>query len=143
MVSSNPGFPKQAMAGAGKQVYVSSWGPINDTKGLTCMNSIMNAIHDHSIRIWLSRNQVLHSKDDADSDRIRSAETAEIMLMHGQPEFMCTADRYLCAWSLSSLLSSSPSTRRHWLSQVKASRERHLKDGSRQALITSFFRTHA
>jgi hypothetical protein len=118
-------------------------GQIDATKGLTSMLRIMNAIHDHSIRMWLSRNQVLHSKEDTDLDRIRSAATAEITLMHGQPEFMCTADRYLCSRSLSSLLSSSPSTRRRWLSRVKVSRERHSKDGTRQPLITSFFRTPA
>jgi hypothetical protein len=66
-------------------------GLLDDNKGLTCMKSIMRAIHDHSIRIWKSRNQVLHSKDDEELDRIRSVVTAEITLLHGQPEFMCTS----------------------------------------------------
>ena len=78
----------------------------DDAKGMTSMRSIMSAIHAYCIQIWLSRNQVLHSTDDADLEKIRSAEMAEITLLHGQPDLMSMADRYLCSQSLQSLLSS-------------------------------------
>ena len=57
------------------------------------MKSILNAIHAHCIRVWLSRNQALHSKEDTAVLEIRSAERAEIQLLYGQPVLMCMADR--------------------------------------------------
>ena len=122
---------------ASKSLY--NIGNSDQTKGLQSMKSTLDAIHAHCIRIWLSRNQALHSNDDDAVQEIRSAERAEIQLLHGQPDSMRTADRYLCSRSLQKLLDSSPSTCRRWLRRVKASRELHSKDGSQQSLITSFF----
>ena len=111
----------------------------DQAKGSKCMKSDLNAIHAHCICIWLSRTQAPHSKEDEAVQDIRSAERAEIQALHGQPESICMADRYLCSRSLQKLLDLSPSTRRRWLRRVKASRDLHSKDGSRQSLITSFF----
>jgi hypothetical protein len=83
-------------------------GSTDNSKRLSCFRNILEAIHDHIIRMWLSQNQVLHSKDDEDLANIRSAETAEITRMHGQPDLLCLADRHLCSRPLQKLLLSSP-----------------------------------
>ena len=74
-------------------------GSSDDAKGLSSMLSVMQAIHDHNIRLWMSRNQVLHSKDDDDLVTILSVEMTEITKMHGQPDLMCLADQHLCSRS--------------------------------------------
>ena len=115
-------------------------GSSDDEKGLSSMQRVLHAIHAHNIRLWTSRNQVLHSTDDEDLVTIRSGETAEITKMYGQPDLMRLADRHLCSRSLPKLLKSAPSTRRRWLRRVKLSRELYSRDGSRQVLITSFLK---
>ena len=111
----------------------------DSSKGQSRMRAIVDGIYAHNIRLWKSRNEILHSREDTDMQSIRSAETAEISKLHDQPESLCFSDRYLCSRSLDSLLRSTPATRRRWLRRVKASREMHIKDGSRQVLLTSCF----
>jgi hypothetical protein len=112
-------------------------------KGQSCMRAIADGIYEHNIRLWKSRNEILHSREDIDLQSIRSAETAEISKLYEQPDSLCFSDRYLCSRSLEGLLRSTPATRRRWLRRVKASRDMHIKDGSRQVLLTSCFPTTA
>jgi hypothetical protein len=110
-------------------------------KGQSCMRAIVDGIYEHNIRLWKSHNEIVHSRADTDMQSIRSAETAEISKLYYQPDSLCFSDRYLCSRSLESLLRSTPATRRRWLRRVEAYREMHLKDGSRQVLLTSCFST--
>ena len=118
-------------------------GGKDETRGIARMRNLIDAVHAHNIRLWKSRNDVLHSKDDATLAEIRSSETVELTRLHGQPEQLSSADRYLCSRSLENLLSSAPATRRRWMRRVKESRDRHERDGSRQVLLTSFFHPSA
>jgi hypothetical protein len=113
-------------------------GTYDEKKGTACMHNIVNGIYNHNIRLWKSRNAVLHSTDDAALATIRSTEAVEIIDLHSHPDSLRFADRYLCSRPLDTLLSSAPATRRRWLRRVKASKEQHLRDGTRQVLITSF-----
>ena len=113
-------------------------GTYDEKKGIVCMSNIIQGIYEHNIRMWTSRNTVLHSTDDGGLATIRSAEAVEIINLHRQPNLVRFADRYLCSRPLDKLLSSAPATWRRWLRREKASREVHLRDGTQQVLITSF-----
>ena len=113
-------------------------GTRDEAKGTQRMQKIFNRIYSQCIRLWKGRNEALHSKNDADLSAIRSAETVEITQLYLQQDQMCYSDRYVCARPLEQLLSSTPATRRRWLRRVKASRDMHIRDGSRQVLITAF-----
>ena len=113
-------------------------GKRDEAKGTHRMRMLLDIIHSHCIRLWKSRNEALHDKSDADLSALRSSETAEITQLYSQPDQMCYSDRYLCARPLEQLLRSTPATRRRWLRRVKASRDLHIRDGSRQVLITAF-----
>ena len=71
--------------------------------------------------------------------KIRSAETTEIIHLHGQPDLLRFSDRYLCSQSLDKLLSATPATRRRWLRRVKQSHAQQQQDAARQTLITLNF----
>ena len=118
-------------------------GTYDEKKGIACMSSIVKGIYDHNIRLWKSRNAALHSTDEVDLETIRSAEAVEIINLHSNPDLLRFSDRYLCSRPLDKLLASAPATRRRWLRRVKASKEMHIHDGTRQALITSFLTTTA
>ena len=110
--------------------------------GLRRMRTIISSIYDHSTRIWLARNEQLHSNEDILNRDIRSTEIAEIKALHKLPHLLRAGDRHYCATrSLDRLLSSPASTRRWWLRRVRTSIEEHKKDGGRQSLITSYFAT--
>ena len=101
------------------------------------MLSIVHGISEHNMRLWKARNDMLHNKTDGDMARIRSAEAAEIISLHEQPEQLRFSDRYLCNQPLEKLLSSA---RRCWLRHVRLARELlHDSDGARQSQIASFF----
>ena len=51
--------------------------------GLRRMRSIISAISGHSTRIWLARNEKLHSNEGNVNRDIRSTELAEIKALHG------------------------------------------------------------
>ena len=54
------------------------------------MREVLHGLHAaHSIRlVWKTRNEVLHSQEDTDLVKIRSAETTEITHLHGQPDLL-------------------------------------------------------
>jgi hypothetical protein len=108
-------------------------------RGATRMKQIITAVGDHTRRLWLARNSVLHAKNDAQLAAIRSSEFAEIEYYHSNPHLLRTGDQHYCQRSLSKLLSSAPGTRRHWLRKVKRSTAELTKDGTRQTLISIFF----
>ena len=103
------------------------------------IRGLLRNIHEHTRRLWISRNTVLHSDSDATLADIRSQEVAEIKYYHSQPELLLSSDQHLCHRSLSRLLSGSSSTRRRWLRMVKRSSADMTKDGTRQSRITNFF----
>jgi hypothetical protein len=113
-------------------------GSHDASKGNHRMLNIVQGISDHNMRLWTARNDMLHNKTEGDLARIRSAEVAEIISLHEQPERLRFDDRYLCNRPLEKLLSSAPSTRRRWLRRVKSSRELHDSDRARQSQITTF-----
>jgi hypothetical protein len=104
------------------------------------MKQIHLAISSHIRRLWLSRNEVLHSTDDATLATVRSTETVEIIHYHSHPNLLRTGDQHYCRRSLSKLLAGTPATRRRWLRKVKQSSAELTKDGTSQTLLTSFFR---
>ena len=104
------------------------------------MKRISSALSDHIRRTWLSRNGVLHSSDDQTLESIRSAESAEIKFYHERPHLLRTGDQHYCQRPLAKILSCTPATRRRWLRKVKQSTADMTKDGTRQTLLTNFFR---
>ena len=104
------------------------------------MKSIIRSVGDHTRRLWMARNAILHSKSDQQLASIRSAEFAEIEYYHSRPHLLRTGDQHFCQRPLSNLLSGAPATRRRWLRKVKRSTAELTKDGTRQSLITNFFR---
>ena len=103
------------------------------------IKSVLRGLHDHTRRLWLHRNSVLHSSTDAEMADIRSQELAEIKNYHSHPNLLLSTDQHYCNRSLPRLLSSSAATRRRWLRIVKRSSAELTKDGTRQTLLTSFF----
>lgn len=115
-------------------------GARDEIKGNSCICIIVQGIYEHSMRLWKSRNDMLHNKTESELSSIRrSSETAEIISIYEKPELLRFSDRYLCSRPLEQLLSSAPSTRRRWLRRVKSSRDLHDRDGAQQSLITAFF----
>ena len=104
------------------------------------MTQIHLALSSHIRRLWLSRNEVLHSTTDDAMATIRSAETVEIMHYHSHPHLLRTGDQHYYRRSLSKLLAGTPATRRRWLRKVKQSSAELTKDGTSQTLLTNFFR---
>ena len=133
-----------------KGFFAKSWAEMaqtdmysgtRDTKqGEARMKSIIRSVGDHTRRLWMARNAILHSKSDQHLASIRSAEFAEIEYYHSRPHLLRTGDQHYCQRPLSHLLSGAPATRRRWLRKVKRSTAELTKDGTRQSLITNFFR---
>ena len=109
-------------------------------KGETRMKEIISALSAHFRRLWISRNGVLHSPNDENLASIRSAESVEIEYYHSRPHLLRTGDKHYCDRPLSSILSGTSATRRRWLRKVKQSSADLTKDGTRQTLLTNFFR---
>jgi hypothetical protein len=104
------------------------------------MKQIISAISSHIRRLWLSRNDTLHSPDDDTLANTRSTETVEITYYHCRPHLLRTGDQHYCRRSLSKILAGTPATRRRWLRKVKQSSAELTKDGTTQTLLTNFFR---
>ena len=78
-------------------------------KGASRMKQIITAIGDHTRRLWLVRNAVLHTKDDEQLAAIlRSSEFAQIEHYHSNPQLLHTGDQHYCQQPLSKQLSSCP-----------------------------------
>ena len=112
---------------------------VDATQGKKRIRQCVKAIGEHTHRIWLARNQMLHAKEDEGLTSIRSTEAAEIRHYHSQPHLLKPGDQHYCTRSLEKLLNGSASTRRRWLRRVKQSSAELTKDGTRQALITTYF----
>ena len=103
------------------------------------MRQCLSALHEHTHRLWKSRNEILHSTSDAALTEIMSSELTEIRHYHANPELLCVGDLHYCERSLENLLKGSGSTRRPWLRRVRASCEAYKKSTSGQRVITQFF----
>jgi hypothetical protein len=103
------------------------------------MSESIKALYEHSRRLWLVRNEVLHKQDDIQLRDIRSKEIAEIKQYHSQPHMVRAGDRHYCERSLQKLLSASDSTRRRWLRRIRKSRDEHKRDGGQQRLLTTYY----
>lgn len=57
-------------------------------KGEQRMRQITHALHAHIRRLWLSRNDALHSSKDSNTDSIWSAESAEILHYHSRSHLL-------------------------------------------------------
>jgi hypothetical protein len=114
-------------------------GPDSNAAGQR-IKSILRGLQEHTRRLWIHRNSVLHSNQIQEMADIRSQEIAEIKSYHSTPtSLLLSTDQHHCNRSLSRLLSSSAATRRRWLRIVKRSSAELTKDGTRQTLLTSFF----
>ena len=107
-------------------------------KGEGRMAQILQALSTHIRRLWIARNACLH--DNSHPTASVSAESVEIEYYHSRPHLLRLGDQHYCNRSLSKILSGSPATRRRWLKKVKQSSAELTKDGTRQSLLTSFFR---
>ena len=112
---------------------------IDTSAGMKRIKSAIHCFHEHTRRLWLHRNSLLHSSEIAEMADIRSKEFAEIKFYHSNPNLLLSTDQHHCNRSLTRLLSSSSATRRRWLRIVKRSSAELTKDGTRQTRITSFF----
>ena len=107
--------------------------------GASRLQSIHQAFFYHTRCMWLSRNSVLHSKEDASLLFTRSTEAAEIQYFHSRPHLLRIGDRHYCNRPLEKLLHGPASSRRRWLRKVKLSATELSNEGARQSLISSFF----
>lgn len=102
--------------------------------------TILRQLHKVAQRLWKSRNQVLHQSDEQDLKAMRDSELREIRELYAHPEALQAGDRHYCAQPLEAILKKNPATRRRWLRYTRLSRERMIKAGQRQMLMTHFFR---
>jgi hypothetical protein len=113
----------------------------NDTqRGASRMHECISAVYSYTSSIWLSRNEILHSKTVDQMALIRSEELTEVRFYHEHSHLLRFCDRHYCTRSLQRLLDGPPSTRRRWLRRVKKSFTAHQRDSERQTYIPSFFR---
>ena len=115
---------------------------MNEIKGFIRMHQVIQATYAHNVRIWRSRNDVLHSSVTPQLADIRSAESAEIRHIHGDSERLCLTDRHMCEGNIERILGGTATTRRRWLRRAKRSIARHQLEGKNQTRITRFFMTN-
>lgn len=113
---------------------------IDHTIGTSRMKHTIQAIHGYTTALWKARNEILHDNSKDDMRTIRSDTIASITDYHRHPDKMLFEDRHLCSMPLETLLKASASTQRRWLHRVKVSREQYTHQGTRQTLMTAFFR---
>ncbi|KAI2489451.1 hypothetical protein MHU86_25142 [Fragilaria crotonensis] len=113
---------------------------IDHTIGTSRMKHTIQAIHGYTTALWKARNEILHDNSNDDMRTIRSDTIASITDYHRHPDKMLFEDRHLCSMPLETLLKASVSTQRRWLHRVKVSREQYTHQGTRQTLMTAFFR---
>ena len=114
----------------------------DEVQGSYRMRQVLQATYAHNLRIWRSRNEVLHSSTIPQLSDIRSAEFAELRHIHGNPESLCLADRHMCEGNIERLLGGSSTTRRRWLRRAKRSIARYQREGKNQTRNTQFFTSH-
>ena len=68
---------------------------IDELMGFFRMQQVIQLTYAHNLRIWRSRNEVLHSSTDPQLADIRSTESAEVRHIHGDPDGLCQADRHM------------------------------------------------
>jgi hypothetical protein len=146
-------FQSQACIGWGnalKGFFSKSWREIashdfhnpkrmDSTHGESRLRSIVDATHEFTRSIWLSRNSALHGKADVDARSTRDTEIAEIKHYHSMPHLLPLHNQHSCSNSLGKLISGPASTRCQWLQVAKRSMAAFERDGYRQTLLTSFF----
>lgn len=115
---------------------------VDSGKGEARLRSIIDATHEFTRSIWLSRNTALHDNVDGDSRCNRDTEIAEIRHYHNMPNLLPPHDQHYCSRSLEKIISGSGSNRRRWLRIVKQSIAEYQSEGSRQSLLTSYFQRH-
>jgi hypothetical protein len=125
--------------------FKASLGPADgdnahEGRGFQTIRTILKSFHDFTQAIWQSRNQELHGKQEMETKLIRQTEIAEITELHGHPELVPAGDRHYSEQPLGNILARAPSTRRRWLRHMRSARRRFLNEGSRQPLMTEFFR---
>jgi hypothetical protein len=108
-------------------------------RGTNRMHAVIQGVFAHNMRLWMKRNEVLHSADTPNGEDIRFAETAAIRRIHGDPDCLCMSDRHMCSKPLESILGGTGATRRRWLRRANRSIERNQREGQNQSLITPFF----
>ena len=81
------------------------------TRGAHTMHQVIHGVFAHNLRLWIKRNEVLHSAEVPNGADIRFAETAAICRIHGDPDLLCMADRHMCNKPLESLLGGTGATR--------------------------------
>lgn len=109
-------------------------------KGFRVLTTILNHFQQTTQRLWKARNHVLHTSTEERLRCIRDAQTVEIRAMYANPESVQAGDRHYCERSLESILKKSTATRRRWIRYMRLSRDRMSKEGSRQLLMTQFYR---
>lgn len=109
--------------------------------GVQRIRFLLKTFNELAYSLWTARNQTLHGTSEDGMKAVRQEELAEIKEMYQHPELIPAADQHYCEQPLHSILSRSPASRRRWLRFMRMARARLTRDGQRQTLITSFFRT--
>ena len=100
---------------------------------------ILIFFHDLTKAIWLGRNECMHKVSNRETLRLTRVEDLEIQHYYEQPELHSSDDRHYCDRTLSSILKSTPATRRRWLRQVKKARHHRQRELRSQSLLPQFF----
>ena len=125
---------------------LASTSPINSPKpdlkrGNYRIHKTLQALHQFTRSLWLSRNEVLHKHQDSITSVRYSAESSEIRHYFDNPLLLPAEDRHYCASNLDKLLQGGrPSLRRRWLRRVRRARANMIKHGQSQTTLHTFFR---
>lgn len=109
-------------------------------KGDQITRKILRAFHNFSIEVWKDRNQKLHGETSNGVRELRCPDLIEITHLHSHPEMVSAGDRHFCDRPLESLLRAGHSARRRWIQYMRRARARYDRDGSKQTVITTYFR---
>ncbi len=109
--------------------------------GFHRIHTIIKAFHSLTQTKWKARNKMLHETQDEEIRNIRDDEAAEIVELYSHPEHLKAGDRHYCEQPLSAILTKSTASRRRWLRYIRQAQSRAGKDGTRQTLMTQFFRS--
>ena len=99
----------------------------------------ISALHEYTRSAWINRNQLLHSTEHNEAERIRSSHQSEIRHFFLHRDEVCFEDQYLFRFTLEQILRAPKSTQVRWLRRAVRSAAKKKSAPNTQMLMTNFF----
>ena len=99
----------------------------------------ISALHEYTRSAWINRNQLLHSTEHNEAERIRSSHQSEIRHFFLHRDKVCFEDQYLFRFTLEQILRAPKSTQVRWLRRAVRSADKKKSAPNTQMLMTNFF----